>query len=185
MTGKFTLLLVKMYNFWVFRNARLRAALWTLVLKKCGKGVVIKPGCKFFNPGGIEIGDYTLIGENARIGGKFGVKIGNFVMLAGNVDIFTVKKGYDRWEVPMCVQKESGHPIEIGDDVWIGSKAVLMSGVKIGRGAIIATNAVVTKNVPPFAIVGGIPAKIIKYRFGKETIIKAMAVKFTDYGGIY
>ena len=64
-------------------------------------------------------------------------------------------------------------PITIGHDVWIGMRAIIMSGVKIGNGAVIAANAVVTKDVPPFAIVGGIPAKVIRYRFEPE-VIKAI-----------
>ena len=60
--------------------------------------------------------------------------------------------------------------VEIGNDVWIGSNAIVKHGVKIGNGAVIATGAVVTKDVPPYAIVGGVPAKIIKYRHSKELI---------------
>lgn len=65
-------------------------------------------------------------------------------------------------------------PIEIGNDVWIGARAIVMDGVKIGDGAIIATNAVVTKDVPPYAIVGGVPAKIISYRFSEDKIEKLL-----------
>ena len=60
--------------------------------------------------------------------------------------------------------------IEIGDDVWIGQGAIVLSGVRIGRGAVIAAGALVNKNVPPYAVVGGVPAKIIEYRFNQEII---------------
>jgi acetyltransferase-like isoleucine patch superfamily enzyme len=56
----------------------------------------------------------------------------------------------------------------IGDDVWVGHGTIIMSGVKIGRGAIVASGSVVTKDVPPYAIVGGVPAKLIRYRFTPE-----------------
>lgn len=69
--------------------------------------------------------------------------------------------------------------IILGDDVWIGFRAIIMSGVTIGQGAIVATNAVVTKDVPPYAIVGGNPAKVIKYRFPKEIIDDLL--EFADY----
>ncbi len=60
--------------------------------------------------------------------------------------------------------------LKIGNDVWIGANVLILDGVTIGNGAIIAAGAVVTKDVPPYAVVGGVPAKIIKYRFNKEEI---------------
>jgi len=69
---------------------------------------------------------------------------------------------------------------EIGNDVWIGARASIINGVKIGNGAIIAAGAVVTKDVPPYAIVGGVPAKIIKYRFTIEQIERLEKIKWWD-----
>lgn len=63
-------------------------------------------------------------------------------------------------------------PIVLGDDVWIGEGAIVLSGVRIGKGAIVAAGSVVSKDVPPYAIVGGVPAKLIKYRFAPEVIAK-------------
>lgn len=65
---------------------------------------------------------------------------------------------------------EDYKPIIIGNDVWIGARVVILDGVKVGDGAVIATGAIVTKDVPPYAIVGGVPAKIIKYRASEEQI---------------
>ena len=70
--------------------------------------------------------------------------------------------------------------LEIGNDVWIGQSAEIMSNVRIGDGAIIAAGAVVTKDVPPYAVVGGVPAKIIKYRFSEENIEKLLKLKLWD-----
>jgi virginiamycin A acetyltransferase len=69
----------------------------------------------------------------------------------------------------------------IGNDVWIGYQAVIMPGVHIGDGAIIATRAVVTKDVPAYGIVGGVPARIIKYRFDKPTIQMLLTIKWWDW----
>ncbi|QLH37602.1 MAG: CatB-related O-acetyltransferase [Parachlamydiaceae bacterium] len=79
-----------------------------------------------------------------------------------------------------------GHPkskgnIFIGNDVWIGYEALILSGVTIGSGAVVAAKAVVTKNVPPYAIVGGNPAKIIRYRFDHETILKLLSIRWWDW----
>lgn len=71
--------------------------------------------------------------------------------------------------------------VKIGHDVWIGSRAVIMGGVTIGTGAVIAANAVVTKDVPPYAIVGGVPAKLIKYRFDETTRARLLASEWWRY----
>lgn len=71
-------------------------------------------------------------------------------------------------------------PTHIGNDVWIGAKAGILSGVTVGDGAIIAAGTIVTKDVPPYAIVGGIPAKIIRYRFSESVIEDLLALKWWD-----
>jgi acetyltransferase-like isoleucine patch superfamily enzyme len=71
--------------------------------------------------------------------------------------------------------------VEIGNDVWVGTNAVIMGGIKIGDGAIVAAGAVVTKDVPPYAVVGGVPAKVIKYRFDADTIKELLALKWWNY----
>ena len=68
----------------------------------------------------------------------------------------------------------------IGDGCWIGSRAMIMQGVELGEGAVVATGAVVTKDVPPYTVVGGVPAKIIKYRFPEADIEKLLALKLYD-----
>lgn len=68
----------------------------------------------------------------------------------------------------------------IGNDVWLGGRVMIMDGVTIGDGAIVAAGAVVTKNVPPYAIVGGVPARVIKYRFSEEIIKKLLSLKWWD-----
>lgn len=71
--------------------------------------------------------------------------------------------------------------IVVGNDVWIGYEAVVMAGVTIGDGAIIGSRAVVTRDVPPYAIVGGVPARLIRYRFSEKTIERLLAIKWWDW----
>ncbi|MDX8480456.1 CatB-related O-acetyltransferase [Mesorhizobium sp. VK24D] len=71
--------------------------------------------------------------------------------------------------------------VTIGNDVWLCHGSVILSGVEIGHGAVIGANAVVTKDVPPYAIVGGIPASVIRYRFPEETINKLLAIKWWEW----
>jgi acetyltransferase-like isoleucine patch superfamily enzyme len=71
-------------------------------------------------------------------------------------------------------------PIHIGNDVWIGTNAIILDGVNIGNGAVIASNSVVTKNVEPYSIVGGVPAKLIKYRFTEDKISELMKERWWE-----
>lgn len=89
----------------------------------------------------------------------------------------------DDWHHKMDVRESWDHKgdIVIGNDVWIGYEAAILSGVRIGDGAIIGTRAVVTKNVPPYTIVGGTPARIIKKRFSEDTITKLLTLKWWSW----
>ena len=78
--------------------------------------------------------------------------------------------------------KEKNKKIRIGNDVWIGANAVIQSGVQIGDGAIVGNNAVVTKDVPPYAIVAGVPAKIIRMRFSENICEQLVQLKWWEYG---
>lgn len=103
-----------------------------------GQNVFINSGCHFQDQGGIEIGDGTLIGHNV-------------VLATINHDLNPSMKRKNRYA-----------PIKIGNNVWIGSNATILQGVKIGEWAVIAAGAVVTKDVEPYTVVGGVPAKLIK-----------------------
>lgn len=72
-------------------------------------------------------------------------------------------------------------PVTIGHDVWIGANCIIMDGVKIGNGCIVGANSVVTKDIPDYAIVGGVPAKIIRYRFNQDIISKITKIQWWDW----
>jgi len=110
----------------------------------------------------IKIGKECQVNENVFIQGA---TIGNYVMIAPNVSILNSTHNFDRTDVPMIHQGsvKYNNPI-IEDDVWLGRDVVILPGIIIGKGSIVAAGAVVTKNVKPFSIVGGVPAKLIKMR---------------------
>jgi len=132
------------------------------MVDKCGKNVNIEHGAFLASGMGIEIGDNSGIGLNCRVAGP--LSIGTDVMMAPGVMIFTQNHETSDLSVPMRLQTAPKKKVTIGNDVWIGANALIMPGVSVGDGAIIAAGAVVTKNVDSYAVVGGNPARVIKYR---------------------
>ena len=110
----------------------------------------------------VSIGKDCQINENVFIQGA---KIGNNVMIAPNVAILNSTHKFDRFDIPMNEQgiEEVKNPV-IENDVWIGRNVIILPGIKIGNGSIIAAGAVVTKDVKESSIMGGVPAKVIKKR---------------------
>jgi acetyltransferase-like isoleucine patch superfamily enzyme len=128
------------------------------------------------------VGDYTYIGGNNKIQNAV---IGKFCSIGPEVRIglgihplhlkstypgFYTNSEYYRVEKQYDFTGEEYKQVEIGHDVWIGARATILDGVKIGDGAVVAAGAVVTKDVPSYAIVGGVPAKVIKYRFDENRV---------------
>jgi len=142
----------------------LRALLCRFMFKKCGKNINVERGAWIGYD--VEIGDNSGIGINAQLNTKGGIFIGDNVMMGPDVVILTQGHKHNDISRPMNEQGFKMAPVIIEDDVWIGIRAIILSGVKIGRSSIIGAGAVVTKDVPPFSIVAGNPAKVIKKRNG-------------------
>jgi acetyltransferase-like isoleucine patch superfamily enzyme len=149
---------------WFLFIATIRSFIYKPFFKHIGKVVYISKDFRVSSPKNIEIGDNVYINYSVLLDGAGGIKVGNNVMFAQYAQIFTRSHTYDKRTIPMCKQSYKIKPVVIGDDVWIGTHAVILPGITVGKGSIIGANAVVTKNVPPYAIVGGVPAKVIKYR---------------------
>ena len=146
----------------------------------------------------VTVGAFSSMAEGCGL--VQNVSIGRYSAIAPNVHIcppqhptdwlsssarqYTIS--YLRWNSFLgkdvqCQHKPDEKSVEIGNDVWIGNNAIIMGGVKVGNGAIVAAGAVVTKDVPPYAIVGGVPAKVIRYRFDPNTIGELLALKWWEY----
>lgn len=114
--------------------------------------------------GKLVIGHHTSINEYVSIATWESVEIGNYCMIASGVKIMDVSHCHESTVIPMALQGLETAPVAIGDDVWIGTNVVILKGVRIGKGTIIAANSVVTRDVDDFSIVGGVPARVIRKR---------------------
>ncbi len=146
----------------------------------------------------MSVGKYTYFSENPVIlwAGKANVSIGKFCSIASNLTIYLGGDHNTNWVTTYPfghIYKEkftkfngAGHPstkgsVAIGNDVWIGDNVTIMSGINIGDGAVIANGSHVVKNVDPYSVVGGNPAKLIKYRFSKEQIENLLQIRWWDW----
>ena len=157
---------------------------------KFGNYVVIFDKNLVFN---CKIDSYSYIQVGSRV---FNCEVGKFCSIASSV---TIAPGiHDLYKVtthPALIQKSTPLPkvyakgdnisgfqkVYIGNDVWIGEKAVILDGIKVGNGAVIAAGAVVVKDVDPYSVVGGVPARHIKYRFDEETISMIQNSEWWNY----
>lgn len=126
---------------------------------KIGKGSTIHMWASFFNPKNIEIGEDTIIGDHSFLDGRDKLKIGNHVDIASSVMIYNSEHDLSKEDFSAITE-----PVEINDYCFIGPRVTIMPGVKVGKGAVVAGGAVVTKNVEDYKIVGGVPAKEIGER---------------------
>lgn len=172
----------RFYNYWLDFELMLlrwvghfpchftRRFFYRLAGVKIGKGSTIHMWANFFNPRGVSLGEDTIIGDHAFLDGRAPLKIGNHVDLASQVLIYNSQHDINDPEF----SAEYGS-VEIDDYVFVGPRAIILPGVKIGKGAVVAAGAVVTKDVPEFTIVGGVPALTIgerqlknpQYRLGR------------------
>ena len=168
----------------------LRRLYWKRHLVFCGSGLILGAGVTIDNPASIKVGDNVCIGvsgflmaggggrislgdnvatnSNVRIDASMGgrITIGNSVIIGPNTVLRASTHRSSRLDIPIRNQGHIEGIINIDDDVWIGANAFVGINITIGKGAIIGANSVVTHNIEPYSIVGGVPAKFIKMRQG-------------------
>ena len=153
---------------------------------------------KYLRKKGYKLGEHTYIGKKAVICTPDKIKIGDYCSIGNDTVLNPVNHPvnwlsthpFQYWKKcdPLLYGnltnenaihlEERPNIVEIGNDVWIAERAVVMGGVKIGDGAIVALGAVVTHDVPPYAIVGGVPARVLKYRFPQNIIDELIELKW-------
>lgn len=165
----------ELYGGWLFRTLPgpegifLRGALFRLLSKHCGPNLIIYPGVYIIFAHRITFGKRVAINVGSYLDGRGGITIGNNVMIGPGCVISSCEHGFANLDAPMCQQPITYAPITIEDDVWIGGNVCIKSGITIHRGSIVGAGSVVTHDVPPYAIVGGVPAKTIRSRTQEVT----------------
>lgn len=153
----------------------LRRLLLRLGGAKIGQGSAIHMGVSFFSLRHLKVGEDTILGRNIFLDGRAPINIGNHVDIASDVMIYNSEHDINSEDFHAMVA-----PVEIGDYVFIGPRAIILPGIKIGKGAVVGAGAVVTKDVGDFQIVGGVPAQVIgerklrdpKYRLGRARLFQ-------------
>ena len=136
-----------------------RNLIWELVGVKLGSNSTLHTGIRVYDPRGITVGEGTIIGYGCFLDGRSALTIGNHVDIASEVMIYNGEH-----DIHAADFHGIEAPVAIGDYVFIGPRAIILPGVTIGNGAVVGAGAVVTKDVEPFTIVGGVPAKVIGER---------------------
>lgn len=142
----------------------LRSFFYRWAFKSAGKNLLIYPNVYLIFCHEMSVGERVAINTGTYIDARGGVSLGNGVMIGPNCVLSTCDHGFERTDIPMYQQPISYGKITIADDVWLGANVVVRRGVTIGEGSIVAAGCVVTKDVPPYTVFGGIPGKVISER---------------------
>jgi maltose O-acetyltransferase len=153
----------------------IRNLIFDLAGVKIGEDSTIHIGARFYQPNKVKIGAGTIIGDHATLDGRDQLTIGSHVDIASEVMIFNGQHDIHSEDF-----RPVNAPVKIGDYVFIGPRAVILPGVTLGKGAVVAAGAVVTKDVPEMTIVAGVPAvpigkrrvKTLNYRLGRARLFQ-------------
>lgn len=145
-------------------SCKLRVFIFRKLSGNIGKNVAILRGAEIHCAENFYLGDMSGVGVNCYISCGDKVTIGDRVLMGPEVMIYTTNHVWDSLEKTYVGKGLIYKPVFVHDDVWLGSRSIILQGVTIGKGATVAAGSVVTKDVPPYSVVAGVPAKVIKYK---------------------
>lgn len=176
--------LARIHSCWRRLYARILMLAYRQLFIRCGPNVVFDPRTSTMTYPHIEIGRQVFVGARAWFSGgpHAPIRIGSFIMFGPGVTILCGDHEIDCAGFPLAlVPEHKKNPkrskgVNIEDDVWIGANVTILKGVTVGRGAVVAAGSVVTRSVPPFHIVAGVPARTVRVRFFGEELANHIAL---------
>lgn len=156
---------------------KLRAAYYRRVLRHCGRALVTRQHVILRHTRNISIGDDVMFNRGATVTAHAPIEIGDDCLIGPGAVLHNGDHRFDQVDVPIRRQGLSSAPIVLEDDVWVGANAIVLGGVRVGRGSVVAGGSVVTRDVPPFTIVAGVPAKAVGRRGGEPRTDQAVRTR--------
>jgi acetyltransferase-like isoleucine patch superfamily enzyme len=142
----------------------LRARLLPRFLASMGTENIVQEGFRISAPERVSIGSHCNLGADVTIAGGGGVRIGDWVGFGPGTKVWSVNHRFEDPDTPWQLQGWERKPVVIEDDVWLAANVFVMPGVTIGRGAVVSASAVVSRSVPPYALVAGNPGRVVGWR---------------------
>ena len=133
-------------------------------LKSFGEYSTISTNVRLLSPNRITIGSNVGVARDVTLDGRGGIEIGDFTLIGFESVLLTSTHNYSNREIPITKQGMYSKPVRVGKDCWVGARVMVPPGVEIGDGCIIGANSVVTKDIPSYCIAAGVPARVIKER---------------------
>lgn len=141
---------------------KMRGVFYGLFLKKVGNNFMVEANVLIGGMNNIEVGNNIWIGFGCVLNGSGGISIGNNVLIAQGVKIYSESHKYNDPNLDIMFQPTVKKPVVIEDGSWLCADCIILPGVRVGKHAVVAAGSVVTKDIPPYTVYGGVPAKFIK-----------------------
>ncbi|MEW6753622.1 MAG: acyltransferase [Candidatus Latescibacterota bacterium] len=145
-------------------GSQVRRLAYRRLLRRAGRGLMTAPGVRLLHSYNIEIGDRCSLSYGTLLNGRGGLVIGDDFTTGPGVMVLTAEHHYLDRDRRVLEQGEYEAPVRIGNDVWCGARAIVMPGVRVADGTVVAAGAVLTRDTEPYSVMAGVPARLLRYR---------------------